>query len=162
MHFNQFPPTKRMLKAVRYTTIGLIMLGLFPVIALAAPPSPLNPASPVPRSIANLHTIVLWIASVVFAIVCGLLVYSIVGFRRKSDDNPEPDQSFHGSVLLETIWTIVPVGILLALLVLTFQTIRDIDPARDLRLDKEQKQPAAVPFTPPTTRPVTSPTPASQ
>jgi cytochrome c oxidase subunit 2 len=131
MHFNQlFSSKKRLLKAVRYTAIGLITVVLFPAMALAAPPSPLNPASPATRSIANLHTIVLWIASLVFAIVCGLLLYSIVRFRRKSEDDPEPDQSFHGSALLETIWTIVPVGILLALLVLTFQTFQDTDPNR--------------------------------
>jgi len=118
---------KRLLKIGLIT--GLVM-AVFPAIALAAPPSPLNPASPAARSIANLHNIILVIAVLVFAVVCILLIYSLVKFRRKSDDDPEPDQSFHGSATLETIWTIIPVGILVMLLVLTLQTFQDTDPNR--------------------------------
>ena len=70
------------------------------------------------------------IATVVFAIVAALLIYSLIRFRRKSENDPEPDQSFHGNATLETIWTIIPVGILVVLMVLTFQTFRDIDPNR--------------------------------
>ncbi len=117
-------------KHVRYLAIAVLAFIAVPAVALAAPPSPLNPASPAARSIANLHTIILWIATVVFAIVAFLLIYSIIRFRRKSPDDPEPDQSFHGNATLETIWTIIPVGILVILLVLTFQTFRDIDPNR--------------------------------
>ena len=73
----------------------------------------------------SLHTITLWIASIVFSIVCGLLIYSLVRFRRKSADEPEPDQSFHGNTMLEVIWTIIPVGILATLLVLTYQTLSE-------------------------------------
>ncbi len=118
-------------RIVRKVAILGLMIALFPAVALAAPPSPLDPASPGARSIANLHTTILWIAAAVFAIVCGLLIYSLVRFRRKSADDPEPDQSFHGSAVLETIWTIIPVGILLVILVLTFQTLRDTNPDRD-------------------------------
>ena len=73
----------------------------------------------------SLHTITLWIASIVFLIVCSLLIYSLVRFRRKSADEPEPDQSFHGNTALEVIWTIIPVGILATLLVLTYQTLNE-------------------------------------
>lgn len=121
---------QRSTKAIRALFFALIALALLPLATFAAPPSPLDPASPAARSIANLHTIVLWIATVVFVIVCGLLIYAMVRFRRKSEDDPEPDQSFHGSVVLETIWTVIPVAILLVVLVLTFQVISDIDPNR--------------------------------
>jgi cytochrome c oxidase subunit 2 len=129
-HLSKLISLRSPIKVVRSLVFALITLVLFPVATLAAPPSPLDPASPAARSIANLHTIVLWIASIVFAIVCGLLLYSIVRFRRKSENDPEPDQSFHSSVVLETIWTIIPVGILLVLLVLTFQVLGDINPNR--------------------------------
>ena len=121
---------KRIVKNVRNAGILGLMLTIFPAVALAAPPSPLDPASPAATSIANLHATILWIAAVVFIIVCGLLIYSLVRFRRRSADDPEPDQSFHGNAMLETIWTIVPVGILLVILVLTFQTLKDTDPDR--------------------------------
>ena len=133
MHLNE--PTsrkrlfgKRMYKTVRTITLLLITLIVFP--ACVGSPSPLNPASTATRSIANLHGIVLWVATIVFIIVCVLLVYSIVRFRRKSDDDPEPDQSFHGNAVLEAIWTIIPVVILLGILVVTFQSFDDINPDR--------------------------------
>ncbi|MDX1520396.1 MAG: cytochrome c oxidase subunit II [Anaerolineae bacterium] len=134
MHRGKLFSEKRFNRLLRYGTVALISFILFPITALAAPPSPLNPASPAARSIANLHTIVLWIATLVFVIVCGLLFYAIIKFRRKSDDDPEPDQSFHGNVVLETIWTIIPVGILIVLLVLTFQVLNDINPNRDTEM----------------------------
>ncbi len=121
---------KHFSRAVRYAVLWATMMLVLPAIAWAAPPSPLNPASPGARSIANLHATVLWIAAAVFVIVSGLLIYSLVRFRRKSANEPEPDQSFHGSAMLETIWTVIPVGILLVILVLTFQTLKDTDPNR--------------------------------
>jgi cytochrome c oxidase subunit II len=99
-----------------------------------APPSLLDPASPAARSIANLHTVTMVIATIVFAIVCGLLIYSLIRFRRKSADDPEPDQSFHGNTTLEVIWTVIPVGILATLLVLTYQTMLDVDPNRPTQM----------------------------
>ncbi len=121
---------KRILKSVRYAVVVGLTMAIFPAMALAAPPSPLDPASPAARSIANLHNLILWIAIAVFAVVCILLIYSLVRFRRRSDDDPEPDQSFHGNATLETIWTIIPVGILVVLLVLTLQTFQDTNPDR--------------------------------
>jgi cytochrome c oxidase subunit 2 len=128
------PNLKRVLKMARYLAIFGATAGLLPGVALAAPPSPLDPASPAAQSIANLHTITLWIASIVFLIVCTLLIYSLIRFRRKSADEPEPDQSFHGNTTLEVIWTIIPVGILVTLLVLTYQTLQDIDPNRPTQM----------------------------
>lgn len=119
-----------MVRLILYAAWLGAMIGLLPQAALAGPPSPLDPASPAARSIADLHTITLWIATIVFLIVCGLLIYSLVRFRRRSPDEPEPDQSFHGNTTLEVIWTVIPVGILVTLLVLTFQTLKDTDPNR--------------------------------
>lgn len=68
--------------------------------------------------------ITLVIAAIVFMIVCSLLIYSLVRFRRRSPTDPEPERSFQGNTTLELIWTIIPVGILVTLLVLTFQTIQ--------------------------------------
>lgn len=130
MHSIKSAQLKHRLKAISYIGILGAVVGLLPAVALAAPPSPLDPASPAAESIANLHTITLIVATIVFLIVCGLLIYSLVRFRRKSADDPEPDQSFHGNTTLEVIWTIIPVGILTALLVLTYQTLQDISPNR--------------------------------
>lgn len=130
MTFKKASDFSSTIKIVRIILLAAFTVALFPALALAAPPSPLNPASPAARSIANLHNIILVIATLVFLIVAGLLVYSLIRFRRKSSDDPEPDQSFHSNATLETIWTLIPVGILVVLLVLTLQTFRDIDPNR--------------------------------
>src|SRR5262245_53213516 len=111
------------------TFLGLTAL-LFPAAALAAPPSPLDPASPAARSIAALHNAVLVIATIVFLIVCSLLLYSLIRFRRRSPEDPEPDQNFHGNAILETVWTLIPVAILVVLLLLTRQALKDMDPNR--------------------------------
>jgi heme/copper-type cytochrome/quinol oxidase subunit 2 len=70
-----------------------------------------------------LQTITLVIATIVFPIVGGLLLYSLMRFQRRVPDDPGPDQSFHRNTALEVIWAVIPVGILVALLVLTFQTM---------------------------------------
>lgn len=74
--------------------------------------------------IADLPNIVLWAATAVSLIVCGLLLYSFLRFRRKPAGEAEPEQHFDHNPILETIWMIIPVGILVALLILTFQTMQ--------------------------------------
>ena len=115
--------TRRFSRTIPALAAALTFIIIFPTTTLAAPLSPLDPASPAVRSIANLHNIILVIATGVCLIVCGLLIASIVRVRRNAPDDPELDDSFRGSVILETIWTVIPVGILLLLLVLTFQAL---------------------------------------
>jgi len=129
MNLTQLKTFKPILKLMRNALIPVLVMVAIPAAALAAPPSPLNPASPAARSIANLHNIALVIATLVFAIVCTLLIYALIRYRRRSNEDPEPEQ-IHGNATLETIWTLIPVGILVILLVLTFQSLRDIDPNR--------------------------------
>jgi heme/copper-type cytochrome/quinol oxidase subunit 2 len=74
----------------------------------------------------SLHNITLGLAAVVFLVVSFLLMYSLVRFRRKSATNPKTDQSFRDSAVLETIWMLIPVGLLVILVVLTFQTLNRI------------------------------------
>jgi heme/copper-type cytochrome/quinol oxidase subunit 2 len=76
------------------------------------------------QSISNLHTTVLWIATAIFLVVNGLLIYSLIRFRRKSAPDSKSDPRFHGNAILEAIWILIPVGILIALLILTFQTLQ--------------------------------------
>lgn len=68
----------------------------------------------------NLHHAIFWIVMGVFVTVGILLSYTLVRLQQKSNNAIETDR-------LGLIWTLVPVGILAALLILTFQTIH---PAR--------------------------------
>ena len=128
-------------KLVNLALVVGVVMAVFPAMVAAQSPSPLDPASPAAASIANLHNIIFWIAVAVFLVVLALLVYAMVKFRRKGEDD-EPDQDFHGSATLEAIWTLIPVGILVVLMVLTLQTFQDTNPDRptDLTIQVIGKQ----------------------
>jgi cytochrome c oxidase subunit II len=67
-----------------------------------------------------LDTTVKW-ALLVFVLVEGVLVYSILRFRGRPED-PEPHQS-HGNTTVEIIWTVIPALILAAIAVPTVKAI---------------------------------------
>ncbi|MBN1217286.1 MAG: hypothetical protein JXM69_00030 [Anaerolineae bacterium] len=70
-----------------------------------------------------LHYVVFWLVVITFAVASSLLSYSFIHFQQRSTSNPDPERSFRESPILSLIWTLSPVGLLIALLVLTFQTI---------------------------------------
>ncbi len=86
----------------------------------AEPPWPSGPVSPEARPVADLYWLVLWIALAVFAVVEGVLLYSVFRFRRR--DDVEPDQ-IHGHTGLEIAWTVAPALIVAFLAVLSVQTM---------------------------------------
>jgi cytochrome c oxidase subunit 2 len=102
-----------------------IILGLaliLPAPAQAQPPSPLTPGSGNAQAVADLFWIVLAIAAVVFVVVEGLLIFTIVRYRRQYPD--EMPRQVHGNARLELIWTVIPSLIMVALFVLTLNTLQ--------------------------------------
>lgn len=108
------------ISAIIATLVALVL----PIVVLAQAPSPLSPASPGASAIASLHTIIMAIAVVIFVIVEGLLIYSIVRFRRR--DESEVPRQIYGSVPVEIAWTVAPAIIVLILMFLTFRTMRTV------------------------------------
>ncbi len=84
-------------------------------------PSILNPAGPVALKESNLFWFILVVATIVFVVVEGLLIYSIVRFRERPN-SPEPTQT-HGNTTVEIIWTIVPSLFLFVVLIGTIYTM---------------------------------------
>ena len=74
----------------------------------------LNPQGEVAEKQADLLWLVIWIALAVLIVVFAALVFALIHFRRRSDDDPLPKQ-VHGNTRLELTWTIIPTVILLAL-----------------------------------------------
>jgi heme/copper-type cytochrome/quinol oxidase subunit 2 len=70
--------------------------------------------------------IIFWSAVVVLSITSVLLSYSLLRFQRKSTNALKTGQIFRDHTLLGIIWTLIPVGILVTLLILTFQTMQGI------------------------------------
>jgi len=57
--------------------------------------------------IRDLYDIVFGIAVVIFFVVEGLIVWSVIRYRRKPGDDELPPQT-HGNNLAEVTWTLVP------------------------------------------------------
>ena len=68
------------------------------------------------EEISDLYDIVFAIAVVIFFAVEGLIVWSILRYRRKPGDTELPPQT-HGNNLVEIIWTLIPTVIVLYLFV---------------------------------------------
>src|SRR5262245_36143448 len=67
------------------------------------------PASTQAHTIFGLSMFVLAVTALIFVVVAGLLVYSVVKFRgRPSDAGREPAQVY-GSTQIELAWTVIPV-----------------------------------------------------
>jgi cytochrome c oxidase subunit II len=70
------------------------------------------------RAIYNLYNLFLYIAAVIFLIVSGLVVWSVIRYRRRGDELPKQT---HGNNRLELVWTLIPTVIVLFLFVVTMQ-----------------------------------------
>ncbi len=81
-------------------------------------------SSPVMEKIDWLHNYVLIIITAITVFVTGLLVYVMIRFRRSA--NPNPSKTTH-NVLIEIIWTAVPVLILIAIVVPSFRLLYFMD-----------------------------------
>jgi cytochrome c oxidase subunit II len=68
---------------------------------------------------------IFWMAIGVFVIVEGLLIWSVIRFRRRPND-PIPVQ-LHGNLPIELAWTIAPAILVLVIAVLTFRTQAELD-----------------------------------
>jgi cytochrome c oxidase subunit 2 len=95
-----------------------------------ATPSIFSPASTPADAIHHLSLFVLTICGAIFLLVAGLLLYSVVKFRRASDDdNREPPQ-IYGSNQVELAWTVIPVLIVVVLFLATARVIHAVEDAR--------------------------------
>jgi cytochrome c oxidase subunit II len=84
-------------------------------------PSILNPTGPVAAQQANFFWFILVVATFVFVVVEGVLIWSIIRYRERAN-TPAPRQS-HGNNTIEIIWTIVPSVFLFAVLGGTIYTM---------------------------------------
>ena len=84
-------------------------------------PTILNPTGPVAAQEANFFWFILVVATFVFVVVEGVLIWSIIRYRERAN-MPAPRQT-HGNNTIEIIWTIVPSVFLFAVLGGTIYTM---------------------------------------
>ena len=77
-------------------------------------------------AIRDLYNIVFLLAAVIFFLVEGLIIWTVLRYRRKPGDESLPPQT-HGNMLAEAIWTIVPTIIVAFLFVISWQTLNTVD-----------------------------------
>jgi cytochrome c oxidase subunit 2 len=93
-------------------------------------PNIFAPESAPSHSISHLAGFVLAITAAIFVVVTGLLLYAVVRFRRRAnDDGTEPAQ-IYGSGPVEVAWTTVPFLIVLVLTLATARVIHEVQDAR--------------------------------
>jgi cytochrome c oxidase subunit 2 len=87
------------------------------------------PESTPAHSIMRLSLFVLAITGVIFVVVFSLIIYAVVRFRcRPEDDGKEPAQVY-GSNPVEMAWTVVPIIIVVVLTLTTARIIHEIQDA---------------------------------
>ena len=76
--------------------------------------------------IRDLYTIVFLIAVAIFIVVEGLIIWSVIRYRRKPGDDTLPPQT-HGNNIAEFVWTIVPTILVIFMFVISWQTLNQVD-----------------------------------
>jgi cytochrome c oxidase subunit 2 len=98
------------------------------------------PVSPPAKSISHLFLLVVAITGFIFVVVEGVLIYSLIRFRRKpGDDKNEPPQVY-GSMPIEIAWTAGPALIVFLLILVLLRTVLEI------RVDQSRPPPGSQPL----------------
>jgi len=109
--------------------LGILCLSTVTLAQATPSLSPTNifaPASTPAQSIFGLSLFVLAVTGAIFLVVFTLLLYSVVKFRKKrNDDGREPPQVY-GSNQVELAWTVIPVLIVVALFMATARVIASV------------------------------------
>ncbi|MEP6640193.1 MAG: cytochrome c oxidase subunit II [Chloroflexota bacterium] len=90
--------------------------GLFPPIAVTSQGT----------QIRELYTVIFLIAVAIFLVVEGLIVWTVVRYRRKPGDDTLPPQT-HGNNIAEAVWTIVPTILVIFMFIVSWQTLNAVD-----------------------------------
>ena len=92
-----------------------------------------EPASGVMQNIFDLHNFVLIMMTAITIFVLILLIYVAIRFRKSA--NPNPSKRSHNA-LLETLWTAIPVLILIVMAVPSFKLVyeQDVIPEVDMTI----------------------------
>jgi cytochrome c oxidase subunit II len=124
--------TARRPRSRRAPTLVAPLLLLLSACASDAPQDTLDPAGPIARKIDNLVNPVFIVAAVVFVLVEFGVLYLVLKFRQRKDDDPDelPGQT-HGNTKLEIGWTVLPALLLGFVSFATLATLFDINDTKD-------------------------------
>ena len=102
---------------------GWVVLNGQAIIRSFWPPDPVTSQG---KAVHDLYTIVFVIAAIIFFVVEGLIVWTVVRYRRRPGDDELPPQT-HGHNLAEIVWTVVPTIIVIFLFFVSWQTLNTVE-----------------------------------
>lgn len=102
----------------RLAVIGVILLVVGVLAGWTHPFMPIA-ASAEAKATDSLFNIMIAISTIVFLIVEGALIYSILKFRKKPNDETD-GPPMHGNVALEIVWTAIPAVVVLFLSIASY------------------------------------------
>jgi cytochrome c oxidase subunit II len=116
---------------VGWLVAAVVLVGLAVLVALNASAFwnsffPPEAKSVQGQEIRNLYDIIFVIAVAIFLLVEGLIVWTVLRYRRKPGDNELPPQT-HGNNLAEVIWTLVPTAIVIFMFIISWQTLNSVE-----------------------------------
>jgi len=119
------------LKTRNIITLVFLAIALIAIGILVATTIDVSAILPIPASKGAIHIdrlfrTMLGIATVVFLLVEGGLIYAVFRFRRKRGETGE-GASFHGNTLLEIIWTLIPAIIVVVISIYSYQVLAEIE-----------------------------------
>ena len=94
-----------------------------------SPTTIFSPASTAAAEIFGLTTLVLAVTAVIFLCVGALLVYAIVAFRKRPNDDGSGPAQVYGSNQVEIAWTVIPILIVVALFLASARVITGVQNA---------------------------------
>lgn len=108
----------------QFTSFGLMAAVMLTLAACGGeyPNTTFEPKSELTRSIDQLWDRLLLLGTIVFVLVEAALIFVVIRYRRRPNDDSIPPQT-HGNATLEIIWTIIPAIVLLFIAVPTVRTI---------------------------------------
>ncbi len=143
------PRTGRTSAATRALLVGVLLVVIVAVVAFIRGIDPLGfgqgiltsffpPPAITDRGvkIRELYDLVFAIAAVIFLVVEGLIIWTVIRYRRKPGDDTLPPQT-HGNAIAEVVWTVVPtiiVGILFVASWSTLNTVEATSPQPELKV----------------------------
>ena len=128
----RFGPTLRGSVFAGASTIATTLIAASRALATDAvvhTSSVFDPVSAPADAVLEVARLVLFVATGIFVVVGGLLVYSIVRYRRRRDDDGSEPPQVYGSDQIELAWTVIPTVIVIALGVVTARTVFDVQAA---------------------------------
>lgn len=117
-------------RAMATRVLSLVGIAVVALVALSACTddnsfySTISPRSESAGDIQFLYKVIFFMSLVVFVGVQVAIVYTVLHFRRRSEDDARPEQ-VHGNKTLEIVWTIIPAVVLLIIFIPTVQTMYD-------------------------------------